>query len=866
MALTLRDLWEATPGRRRRTLLALRAFGALLRVALLEWNDQLRGVSTPGHSPVGPPRRWGMASWIRNLRYALRTLRTWPSFTITAVVLVGLGVGAATTVFTLVDHVLLRPLPYPSAERLFLVENGSHSGPTAHEFEALESVEAWGFAFSRTANLLRKGDPLRVQQVQVSRDFFSVFGARPRVGRLFVEEDFGAANVAVLGHGLWMEAFGGDPAVVGRTLRIGDSPVTVVGVLSQAFLPPEPLSQRGEPPELWVPLDWSTEELTEVHFHVLEAMGRMAPGITLGDVEAELDRALERLTRRHPEQFLDDDGALQYDFPAAGLHEITTRPVRAGLGLLSGAVVLLLLVACVNVAHLFLARGLGRTREMAVRRALGADTWNLTQQLLMESLVLGICGGLLGLGLAVIGLETFLTLNPWALPRGSTVSLDLRVLLFAVLISMVAVLLFGLVPAIRSVGRDLALDLKGVSRSATHDRDTGRARGALVVAEVALSLVLVSAAGLLIKSFMDLQSRDPGFRSEAVWTLPLSPTGVSSPGEYVASMDRIRASLAAVPGVERAAYSFTMPFEITGRGRCCWSTGSVTVEGRTREGISLLLQPVTRTYFETLGIHLVAGGLWRPSEASLEPWPAVISERLALEVFGSAETALNREFRTRDQEIPLRVYGVAADVRHFGLDQDYPFFVYLPVEKLPFAIPMVHMAVRGPPEPPGGWTRMLREAVWSAAPHMPVPTVRSMEGWIQESTAGRRFDSVLFGSLGTVALLLAAAGLYGTLLYAVGQRRRELGIRLALGARKGQIQGSVVRKGLGLASLGSVLGLAGAWATGRFLESRLFDLEPTDPWTLATAAGVLLVAAGVASWVPARRAARTDPLETLKGD
>lgn len=807
-----------------------------------------------------------MSVWIRNLRYAVRTLKKSPSFTLTTIVLVGLGVGAVTTIFTLVDHVVLRPLPYPSAERLFLVDQGSHSGPTVQEFQEMSSVEEWGIALQETANLVGEGDPLRITQAEISRGFFSLFGARPLQGRLLVEEDFESPSVVVLAPGLWERAFGSDPDVVGQTIRVDGETLTVVGVVSREFSPPEAVFHRGDQADVWIPIDWSREEFDRLGYHALEVVGRMAPGVALADVQTELNRVLERLAERHPDEFLDDEGNIGYEFPAAGLQEITTRSVRTGLGLLLGAVGLLLLVACMNVAHLFLARGLGRVQEVAVRRAMGADTPVLVQQLMVESLVLGGIGGLLGLGLAAFGLQTFLALNPNAIPRTSNVSLDLRVLFFAAAISVATVLVFGLVPALRSFGKDLTNDLRGVSRSATGGRRAARVRNGLVVAEVALSLVLVVAAGLLMKSFMGVQARDPGFEAAGVWTVPLTPSWISSPAEYVESMDRVEASLAAVPGVVQATYSLTLPFERTGRSRCCWMTSTLTANGDVREGIRLLLQPITETYFETLGVDLLGGRVWGPSETLIEPWPVVISEVLAVEIFGSPDAALNQTIGVGRDETPVLVYGVASDTRHFGLDQDPPFFIYLPMEQLPFDIPMAHMAVLIQGETPAGWSRTLRDAIWSAVPDMPVPTVRSMDDWVELSTAGRRFDSALFGTFGALGLLLAGAGLYGTLLYSVGQRRRELGIRLALGAEKRAVEGQVVSKGLRLAVMGSVLGLVGTWGAGRFLESRLYNLEPTDPLTLAGAVGVLLLVAALASWFPARRASRTDPLETLKAE
>lgn len=806
-----------------------------------------------------------MSSWMKNLGYALRTLKKAPAFTFTTILLIGLGVGAVTTIFTLVDHVLLRPLPYPSADRLFLVENGSHSGPMVREFQTMKSVEKWGFAQSETANLVGVGNPLRITQSEVSPDFFSLLGARPAVGRLLVAGDYGSFNVAVLDFGTWQRVFGGDPGVVGRTIRVDDGVYEVVGVLDEDFQPPEAIYYGGRhSTDVWLPLDLSREVYQEVGFHSLEVMGRVAPGATLADVNAEMDRVGERLTEQYPDHFRDEDGTSQYSTPPVGLQEATTQSVRAGLGLLLGAVGLLLLVACMNIAHLFLARGLGRVHEMAVRRALGADTISLVQQLLVEALILGGAGGALGLALASAGLGTFMALNPEVIPRTGDVSMDLRILAFTAAVSVGTVLLFGLIPALRSVGKDLTNDLKGVSRSSTSGRTASRMRNGLVVAEVALSLVLVVGAGLLLKSFMRVQARDPGFRAAGVWTIPLTPSWISSPEEYVESMDRVEASLADVPGVVEATYSLTLPLEMTGRGRCCWMNSTLSADGRDFENLRLILQPATETYFETLGIPMRAGRAWRASEAQIDPWPVVLSEVLAIQIFGSAEAAVGKTLSVGDDGKAVQVMGVSADTRHFGLDQDPPLLIYLPMQDIPFDIPLAHMAVQIRGDPPANWAQTLREAVWQAVPDMPVPTIRSMDEWVERSTAGRRFDSVLFSTFGMLALILAAAGLYGTLLYTVGQQRRELGIRLALGAGKGSMVRRVVARGLALALLGSLIGLAGAWGTGRFLESRLYNLAPTDPFTLATAVAVLLGVAALASWLPALKAGRTDPMETLR--
>jgi predicted permease len=391
-----------------------------------------------------------------------------------------------------------------------------------------------------------------------------------------------------------------------------------------------------------------------------------------------------------------------------------------------------------------------------------------------------------------------------------------------------------------------------------------RVRSGLVVAEVALSMVLLTGAALLFRSFINLQSVDSGVAADEVWTLPLTPTALATAADYRLAMDQVEASLASAPGVMGATYGLSLPHQFTGGGRCCWGSSSLTAEGESLEQVRIALQPVTESYFQTLGIDLRAGRAWSSAEAVTDPWPVVLNEGLAVRLFGSAERAVGRAVEVGGEVSTMQVVGVAGDVRHYGVDQDPPLSIYLPMEKLEFTIPLAHMAVRVRGEAPAGLSRMLREAVWAVAPDLPVPTVRPMTEWLERSTASRRFESALFGIFGIVALILAAAGLYGTLLYNVGQRRREVGIRMELGAARRRVERQVVGQGLGLALAGCTLGTVGAWAAGRLLQSRLYDLQAADPGTLGSAVVVLLGAAAVASWLPARRAAQVDPAEVLR--
>jgi predicted permease len=444
------------------------------------------------------------------------------------------------------------------------------------------------------------------------------------------------------------------------------------------------------------------------------------------------------------------------------------------------------------------------------------------------------------------------------------VSVDLRVLAFAAGVSVATAVLFGLAPALRTAGGDVGGALKSSTRSATSGRGASRARSALVVAEVAVSLVLVAQAGLLLRSFMNVQAEAPGFQPDGLWTVPLAPTGIETPEQYVSEMEEIRASLAGVPGVTSATHGLTLPFEFTGGGRCCWNQPG-WVDGEERPEVRLALHPVTGEYFETLGLPWVAGRVWARSEEAQAPVPAVFSERLAVDLFGSAAAAMARVVGRSDR-LQLRVVGVVEDTPHYGLDQTVPQAAYIPMSQVPFSIPLAHFAVRLAGEAPEGIERALREAVWSVAPDVPVPTVRPMRSWMSASLAGRRFDSALFATFGAIALLLAAAGLYGTLLYAVRQQSRELGIRLALGAARGRVEREVVSRGLTLVAVGSVIGVAASWWVGRFVESRLYEVGAADPTVLGGAVAALVFAAALASWLPARRAGRTDPLETLRAE
>ncbi len=856
MVATLADQLDAAAGGLERTAIALRALRRLPGVVVREWLEALE-ITGSGRGPDVERGGDGMVRiGMRNLGFAARALRKAPTFTLASVLLVALGVGTVTTAFTVVDHVLLRSLPYPAAERLAYLTNGSHNGATLRRLDDVDAFEHWTATAATSVNLTRRdGPPLRLRRIETTPSFFTLFGARPALGRLLVDADRDRVGIAVLTHSFWRDAFGADPDVVGSTMSIDGAPVEIVGVLSADFAHP---SRLGEYADFYRPIDWSGPGLQEPGYHAHSVTARLAPGVTLAQANEQIDRVEAAVAEAFPDYY--DDGP--QDWPLVGLQETTVEDVRGSLYLLLGAVGLLLLVACANVAHLFLARGLSRSAEMSIRRAMGARPLNLVATLSAESVLVGLLGGLGGAALAAGALAFF---RRWTveLPRGADVSLDLRVLSVCIGLATLTALVCGLFPAVRAVGRDVQDGLRAGARGMSGGRSVRAFRSGLVVFEVAVSLVLVASAGLLMRSFVSITEVDPGVEAAGVRMIPLNPTGIEEAEQYWRRMEPIREALLAVPGVASATYGIEAPFEWVGGDSCCWSNRMTPPDDAEANPIRISLHPISPDWFGTYGTQLVAGRVWDPAEVNASPAPVVISEAMAVRFFGSAESAVGRELdELRSGSI---VVGVAEATRHYGLDQGHDYAVYLPIEAMPFPITRATFAVRLR-DVPVDFARLAREAIWSVEPDLPVTEVASLQSWIDDSSATRRFGSFLFGAFGAVALLLAAAGLYGTLLYTVGQRRQELGIRLALGAGRGRIQNDVIRRGVVHAALGVAAGVAATVWVGRLLEAWLFGVTGTDAVTLATSAGVLFGTAVAASWLPAYRAGRTDPLETLKAE
>ncbi len=861
---TFRDqLDDARPGWER-TRIALRSWRRLLGVVVVEWIDEWGGA---GRAHTNTRRRGrGSMGMLRAIRHAVRGLRRAPSFTLTTVALVGIGIGTVTTVFTVVDDVLLRPLPYPAADRLTYLTNGSHNGATLRRLDDVEAFDLWTATSGTSVILTRPGaEPLQVRRVETTPSFFTLFGARPELGRLLVDGDRDAQDRVVLTHGAWTELWGADPAIVGSTIQVDGVGLEVVGVLSDDFVLPTMLV--SDPVHMFRHLDWSNPSFDSPGYHAHSVVARLAPGAAMATADEQMELVAAAVAAAHPDYY--DDGPQSW--PLQSLHERTTQDVQSGLSLLFGAVALLLLVACANVAHLFMARGLTKAREVAIRRAMGARSGDILAGLAAESVVVGLVGGLLGLAFTWVTLSLVGTVTA-QLPRGTTIALDPRALLFGVGLATSTALVFGMLPAMRTLAGDVQTTLRGMGRGVSGGRGVAAVRSGLVVGEVALSLVLVASAGLLMRSFLTVSARDPGVTSDGLYVLPLGPRNVETPDDYRFRMDAVAEALRQVPGVRSVSYGIEAPFEFTGGDSCCWSSRQTSIgstgwaqgteEGDGAQSIRLAMHPVTASHFVTFGTDLVGGQGWTDLEVGGGPFPFVVSESYAVRVFGSIEGALGQLL---EEPMDARIVGVAEETLHYGLDQPHDYALYMPIEALPFPINRASFGIRVD-RASSGLGQRLREAVWSVEPDLPVPTLEPMDDWIARSSAARRLASLLLSAFGVVALVLAAAGLYGTLLYAVGQKRKELGIRMALGADRRSIESRVVLRGFVLAVIGSAAGAVIAWWLGRLLESFLFGVTATDPLALAGSALALLGTAVFASWLPARRAGRVDPLETLRAE
>ncbi len=804
---------------------------------------------------------------LQDLRHAGRAFAKKPAFALTAILIVAVGIGATTTIFSVVDAVLLRRLPYPDPGRLVLFTEGAHSFPDYNEWEArLDAFSAIAGVWDQRVDVTGDGPPEQVDAAQVSSDFFALFGATPRLGRFFVGEEYtGDPTVAVLGHGIWQRRWGADPEIIGKSVNVDGRSLTVVGIVDGSFQPPEVLS--GQRVDVWMPLDVARPEYLErMGFHVMSVAGRLADGASIEVAQEQMDAFTAWRVEEYPDRYTNRDGSIR-GVPLVPLRQGTVEDVSATLYLLMGAVGFMLLIACANVANLFLARGTERAREIALRGALGASRRRLAQQLLTESVAVAVIGGLGGVAMAYLGVATFSRYNPGNIPRLYDVAVDPRVLGFAFLASLATGVLFGLLPALQAARTDVNEMLKEGAGSVTIGRRGRRTRGALVIAEIALALVLLVGAGLLFRSFMEIVSVDPGFDTEQLVDLSLQLGPTFTAEERVGFANQVIERLEALPGTQSAAAGWTLPFVYYGGSSCCWRTSARDARQPAQDDPLVVTgHPVTPDYFAMLGTRLVAGRGFVDADNSADPSVVVINERTARDVFGD-EDPVGRSLLLGDDQ--LTVIGVVEGVRHYGLSQEIRHAAYVPYERFGGDLPFLHIGVRSQADLETV-VAGVREAVWAVEPDLPIQEIVTMRQRVATSLATPRFLSLVLGVFAVVALLLACGGIYGSMLYSVSQRQREMGIRLALGAAGGNVIRLILGHGLVLTLLGLGIGIAGSLALIRVMSSVVSDLVwgigPTDPYTFVGVTLLLAAAALAACFFPAYKASRADPLQTLRAE
>jgi len=799
---------------------------------------------------------------LRDVRHGVRAMLRSPGFTAVALVTMALGIGANTAMFSIVNGVILKPLPYPDADRIvYLRENNLSRGWTSFSIaplnlwdwqERTRSLDALAAYQSGSAAYTGGDRPQRLSVYRVSQGFLEILGGEPTLGRGITAADLApsAQDVVLLTRGFWQRAFGGDPAVLGRTVTLDGVVHTVVGVL-----PPDwrPISRRSV--DLIVPLKPQPFWYEARGSHFLSAVGRLASGVTVEQAQSDLTGIAASLEAAYP------DTNTGWGVSVRALKDVLLGSTRPQLLIFMASVGLVLLIACANLANMTLARAVVRTRELAIRTAMGAGRGRVVRQLLAESLILACMGGALGVLLAYGALAAFTAGWPTILPRMHEIRVDAPVLLFSLALALSAGVLFGLAPAVNVAGRDLGASLRQGGRSLTGDRSRRWLRATLVAGEVALAVMLLVGTGLLVRSFAALRGEDPGFRPQGrlVLATPLPRAKYGTPEERREFGDAVSTRLSALPGVASASLTSLVPLagddEIWG----FWIEGHALTGGQ--EDGSALFYRVGPGYLETMGIPLLAGRDIAPGDREDTPPVVVISASMAEQHF-AGENPLGRhiKFGRDDNEPPVQIVGVAGDVQHYSLGRASVPQVYVPFTQRPSG--NVRFVIRAS-VPPSSLVPAVREAVGAVDSDLPIVGMEPAETMVAGTISMPRFRTILMTAFGLTALLLAVVGLYGVLAYAVSQRTREIGVRMALGASRGSVLGLVLREGAPLVGIGLAGGLAGALALTRVLESMLFGVGAHDLAVFLGVPLVLGVVAAVAMLVPARRASRVDPMRTL---
>jgi predicted permease len=811
--------------------------------------------------------RWLEDLW-QDLRYALRTLRQKPGFAVIALATLGLGIGATTVMFTVINGVILKPLPYPEPDRLLTVHGqnekyGEQWGFSYPEFldcqrqsRSLGPMAAWTYS---GATVSEPGEAQYVDGREISSELFSVLGISLSKGRAFLPEEDrpGAAPVIIISYGLWQRRYAESPATIGKPIVFDGKPYTVVGVA------PAGLRLDGET-DVFTPLGQSTRpQMQNRGARFIHVLGRLRTGVTTSEAQAELSLIARRLAEQYP-TFNEGRGMVAHP-----LRQEVVGNIRSILWLLLGAVSLVLLIACVNVASLLLARAVSRERELAMRVALGAGRGRLMRQCLTEGAVLGLSGGVLGVLVAAAGIRPFVVFWPGSLPRAEEVQLDWHVLLFALVTSLASGLLFGMAPALRAPARELEQTLRAGAR--TLAVSSRRMHSGFVISEIALAVVLLVSAGMLGRTLVRLSSLDPGVNIHNVLTtrVALSPATLATTGQIRAAWQQVLDRARQVPGVQTVGLADIVPMREGENSVGYWAT---PVPPPPNQEPIALASCVTPDYLKVMGIPLRHGRFFNEQDQVGHDLVVVIDDVLAQHAFGGSEAVGKRLWIPGMSPGPVQVIGVVGHVRHWGLagddqsrvrDQIYYSFAQVPDPLLRFFSSVMSMAVRTN-IPPLNLVEPLRRELRGAAGDQVLYNVRTMEQLASDSLARQRFLLLLFGIFAVLALLLACIGIYGVLAYLTSRRAPEIGVRMALGATVGDVMRLVLRQSLGMILVGAGIGSVAALAAGKLLERLVAGVKPAEPLTFTITISVLLVAALFASFIPARRASRLDPVKALR--
>jgi putative ABC transport system permease protein len=799
----------------------------------------------------------------QDLRYGLRMLARSPGFTAVAVLTLALGIGANISIFALVNTVLLRPLPYKNADRLVTVWGYNHArGYTTDLVSPLDfrdwqtqnhSFEIMGASTDVTYTLTGLGEPSLIIAYSFSADYFHTLGVTPLLGRTFLpeEEQPGKNHVAVLSYSFWQSRFGGNHEVVGKAITLDGEPYSVVGVMPVGFRYP-PFT------ELWTPYTTRPEAANDRSYRYLRIMARLKSGVSLEQAQTEMNTIASRLALEYPKTNKDEDAT-----NLISLRQNFSGDVRPALLVLLCAVGFVLLIACANVANLLLARAANRQKEVAVRFALGADRSRLVRQFLTESLLLSLAGGALGLVLASWCANAMVQMFPptifnLSVPHVDRISIDGWVLGFAVLASIITSIVFGLAPAIQACSNTNEA-LKEGGRGLLAGAQGRRFRNALVIAEVALSLILLTAAGLTLRTFVYLLKGNLGFTADHVLTLRVLPPSnkYKTDAQLIAFSEHVLESIQSLPGVKAAGTVTFLPLSgwLGERG--------VSLERQSTpesERPMAMWSSITPDYFRAFEIPLLNGRAFTNQDRQGTPRVAIVSKSLAARLAPNSDP-IGQRIDVDGVQGPVQLVGVVGDVHHLGMTSETTSELYLPFSQLPEPVLCFAIQTEGDPQ---SLAKSVERAIWSVDKDQAVGFVMSMDQLASESLAPQRMIMIILGVFGGMALLMAALGLYGVISTSVARRTQEFGIRMALGARAADIQGLVMKQGLGLVLIGVAVGVAGAFGLMRFLAALLYGVRPVDPLTLAVVAVAMIGVAVLASYVPARRATHVDPMVALR--